>query len=234
MSKIYLARQTNPDREVAVKVLKETHLAQKTVREHFLREIHITSRFRHPYAVGFIDADAKAPEGPVLVLEYLRGVDLNLLLHREKRFTPERTGRLLTQLCSVLQAVHKAGIVHRDLKPGNLMILFPGSPVEQLKLMDFGLAKMSSLLYISPDELFDFTLPPAAGTPEYIAPEQVRGNEMDARGDLYSVGVILFELLTGRRPFAAPTVDGLMQAHADQTPPTFAELGLANLVPPAV
>ncbi len=234
MSRIYLARQANPDREVVVKVLKETHLAQTTVREHFRREIHITSRFRHPGAVAFIDADPKAPDGPVLVLEYLRGVDLNLLLHREKRFTPERIGRLLAQLCSVLEAAHNAGIVHRDIKPGNLMILYPGTPVEQLKLMDFGLAKMSSLLYISPDELFDFTLPPAAGTPEYIAPEQVRGNEMDARGDLYSVGVVLFEMLTGRRPFAAPSVTELMRAHAEAAPPTFAELGLADLVPPAV
>ena len=234
MSRIYLARQTNPDREVVVKVLKETHLAQATVREHFRREIHITSRFQHPYAVGFIDADPRAAGGPVLVLEYLRGVDLNLLLHREKRFTPERTGRLLTQLCSVLQAAHDAGVVHRDLKPGNLMIIHPGTPVEQLKLMDFGLAKMSSLLYISPDEIFDFTLPPAAGTPEYIAPEQVRGNEMDGRGDLYSVGVILFEMLTGRRPFAAATVGELMRAHAEAPPPTFAELGLADLAPPAV
>ncbi len=200
----------------------------------FRREIHITSRFQHPYAVAFLDADPKAAEGPVLVLEYLRGVDLNELLHREKRFTPERTGRLLTQLCSVLQAAHDAGVVHRDIKPGNLMIIHPGTPVEQLKLMDFGLAKMSSLLYISPDELFDYTLPPAAGTPEYIAPEQVRGNEMDGRGDLYSVGVVLYEILTGRRPFAAPTVDGLMRAHAESPPPTFAELGLADLVPPAV
>ena len=234
MSQIFLARQTNPDREVVVKVLKETHLADPKVREHFHREIHITSRFRHPFAVAFIDADPKPPDGPVLILEYLRGADLNQLLHRDKRFTPERAGRLLAQLCSVLQGAHEAGIVHRDIKPGNLMVLFPGTPVEQVRLMDFGLAKMSSLLYIGPDELFDFTLPAAAGTPEYISPEQVRGNEMDGRGDLYSVGVVLFEMLTGQRPFTAPTVPELMQAHADLPPPTFAELGLADAVPPAV
>ena len=234
MSKIYLARQTNPDREVVVKVLKETQLAQPKTREHFRREIHITSHFQHPYAVAFVDADPNATPGPVLVLEYVRGVDLNLLLHRDKRFTPERTGRLLAQLCNVLQAAHEVGVVHRDLKPGNLMILYPGTPLEQLKLMDFGLAKMSSLLYISPDELFDYTLPPAAGTPEYIAPEQVRGNEMDGRGDLYSVGVLLYEMLTGRRPFVGDSVQELMRAAADQAPPTFAELGLAEQIPPAV
>ena len=133
-----------------------------------------------------------------------------------------------------MQAAHDVGVVHRDLKPGNLMILYPGTPLEQLRLMDFGLAKMSSLLYISPDELFDYTLPPAAGTPEYIAPEQVRGNEMDGRGDLYSVGVLLYEMLTGRRPFVGDSVQELMHAHAEQPPPTFAELGLAEQIPPAV
>ncbi len=234
MSKVYLARQTNPDREVVVKVLKETLLALPKVREHFRREIHITSHFQHLYAVAFIDADPDATPSPVLVLEYVRGVDLNVLLHRDKRFTPERAGRLLAQLCNVLQAAHDVGVVHRDLKPGNLMILYPGTPLEQLRLMDFGLAKMSSLLYISPDELFDYTLPAAAGTPEYIAPEQVRGNEMDGRGDLYSVGVLLYEMLTGRRPFQGDSVQALMRAHADQEPPTFAALGLAGPIAPAV
>jgi serine/threonine-protein kinase len=233
MSRIYVAHQTSPDRDVVVKVLKETHLAQTAARDHFRREIHITSRFRHPYAIGFIDADPKDPHGPVLVLEYLRGVDLSVLLHREKRFTADRAGRFLTQLCAVLQAAHEAGIVHRDVKPGNLMILHPGTPLEQLRLMDFGLAQMSSLLYFAPDELFDVMLPPAAGTPEYIAPEEVRGNQIDGRADLYSVGVVLFEMLTGRRPFTG-TVQELMKAHAELPPPTFAALGLADQVPPAV
>jgi eukaryotic-like serine/threonine-protein kinase len=141
---------------------------------------------------------------------------------------------LLAQLCNVLQAAHNAGLIHRDIKPGNLMIQHPGEPLEQLKLMDFGLAKMSSLLYIAPDEVFDCTLPPAAGTPEYIAPEQVRGNEIDHRADLYSVGVLLFEMLTGQRPFVGDTLNELLTAHADQPPPTFAELGLSNLAPPAL
>ena len=234
MSKIYLARQADSDREVVVKVLKETHLKQPKTCEHFRREIHITSRFKHPFAVIYYDGAPQSPHGPVMVLEYLRGVDLNILLHREKRFTVERTGRLLAQLCNVLQAAHDAGVVHRDVKPGNLMIQYPGSPLEQLKLMDFGLAKMSSLLYISPDEVFDCTLPPTSGTPEYIAPEQGCGRDMDHRGDLYSVGVLLFEMLTGQRPFAGATVHELLLAHANQSPPSFAELGLADQLPSAV
>jgi serine/threonine-protein kinase len=233
MSKIYLARQTQPARDVVVKVLKEEFLGQSRAREHFRREIYITARFHHPYAVAYYDSSDIAG-GPLLVMEYLRGIDLNALLHREGRLTPERAGRLLAQLCDVLQAAHDAGVVHRDVKPGNLMVLNPGGAQESIKLMDFGLAKMSSLLFISKEELVDFNLPPASGTPEYIAPEMVRGNDVDGRGDLYGVGVVLFEMLTGRRPFVSPTVPELLRAHAEERPPTFAALGLQDFVPPAL
>ncbi len=168
MSKLYLARQAEPARDVVVKVLKDSLRTIPKVVEHFRREIYITSKFHHPHAVACYDYGTKDPPGPVLVMEYLRGVDFNTLLLREGRFSPERTGRLLAQLCDVLQAAHEQGIVHRDLKPGNLMLLFPGTPHETLKLMDFGLAKMTSLFYISPEDLVDFNLPPASGTPEYI------------------------------------------------------------------
>jgi serine/threonine-protein kinase len=114
------------------------------------------------------------------------------------------------------------------------MILYPSTPQENLKLMDFGLAKMSSGLYISPDELVDFSSPTTAGTPEYMAPEQVRGQDIDARGDLYAVGVILFEMLTGHRPFEHTSVQALLQAHADEPPPSFADKGMGDMIAPAV
>src|SRR5262245_54559460 len=163
MSKIYLARQHDVARDVVVKVLKEPLRARAKAAEHFRREIYITSRFHHPHAVACYDSATKGPHGPILVMGLVGGVELNPLLQREGRFTPERTGRLLVQLCDVLQAAHARGIVHRDLKPGNVFVLHPGTPLETIKLMDFGLAKMSTLLYISPDELFDFTLPAASG-----------------------------------------------------------------------
>ncbi len=234
MSKIYLARQSQPARDVVVKVLKEPLRTQRKIVEHFRREIHITSRFEHANAVACYDSSTKDPAGPLMVLEYLRGIDLNLLLQRDGRFTPERVGRLLVQLCDVLGAAHDAGIVHRDIKPGNMMILYPGTPQETLKLMDFGLAKMESMLYISPEDLVTFDLPAASGTPEYISPEMVRGSELDGRADLYSVGVVLYELLTGRRPFVHADVQRLMLAHAQEPPPRFSDLGLGDSIPPAI
>jgi serine/threonine-protein kinase len=233
MSTIFLARQTDLDREVVVKVVKNQLRDQAKVREHFRREILIMSRFEHPNAVSYFDSDLNDRTGPVLVMEYVRGVPLDQLLKREGRWSPERVGRLLAQLCEVLQAAHDAGIVHRDLKPGNLMIVYPGTPTEKLKLMDFGLAKMPNLLYFGEHELVDTRLPLASGTPEYIPPEQARGFDLDPRSDLYSTGVILFELLTGRRPFERDTVDGLLDAHLHDAPPSFAAMGVPG-VPPAV
>ncbi len=235
MSKIYLARQKDRPREAVVKVLKEHLLAHTKAVEHFRREIHIISHFRHPYAVECYDSAPRQPGGPILVLEYLRGLDLGQLLHQGGRLSPERAGRLLVQLCEVLQAAHAAGIVHRDLKPGNLMVLDAGLSTERIKLMDFGLARMQSLLYIGADELVNYSAPTASGTPEYIAPEGAAGNETDARGDLYSVGVLLFEMLAGRRPFLAAEMADLLAAHLNDRPPTFAEvLGPGHGIPPAV
>ncbi len=233
MSRIFVAKQLDQNREVVVKVLKPEYAAQPKAREHFRREIHILSSFQHPNTVAYYDADADNPKAPVLVMEYLRGCDLGVLLARDGHFAPDRTGRLLVQLCDVLQAAHDAGIVHRDLKPGNIFIIYPGTPQETVKLMDFGLAKMSSLLYIAPEDITSVgygQTPTAAGTPEYISPEQLRGTEVDRRSDLYALGVILFELLAGRRPFVRGSVEELLLAHAEEDPPRFADLNLAEAI----
>jgi serine/threonine-protein kinase len=234
MSRLFLARQAITGREVVVKLLKQEYLAEPETVECFRREIHISTHFQHANAVTAIDSAPNGPLGPVLVMEYVRGVDLHDLLCRKGRLPARRVGDLLMQLCDVLQAAHDAGILHRDLKPGNCMILQAGTARETLKLMDFGLAQMRSVLYIAPEEVNAPGLPSAAGTPEYMCPELVRGQEMDQRGDIYSVGVILFELLSGRRPFDCPSPDELMLAHLRQPAPRFADIGLADLVSPAI
>ncbi len=232
MSKVYLGMQTEPPREVAIKVLRAELASQPRVRAQFRREAYILAKFHHPNSVTFYDADVEAKE-PVLVMEYLRGVDLLHLLQRHKRLSPERTGRLLGQICAVLQAAHDEGIVHRDLKPGNIFVVHPDTPQEKIKLMDYGLAKMSSMLYFAAEEMQTQNHPAAAGTPEYISPEQLMGHDVDRRGDLYSLGVILYEMLTGRRPFEGD-VDKLLLAHRDDAPPSFAAAGAADLVPSAL
>jgi eukaryotic-like serine/threonine-protein kinase len=233
MSHVYLGIQTEPAREVAIKVLKGELAVQNKVREHFRREIYILSKFHHPHSVAYFDADADAKQ-PLLVMEYLRGLDLGKLLERHRRLSVERTGRLLGQMCAVLQAAHSDGIVHRDIKPGNFMVVHPDTPQEQIKLMDYGLAKMSSMLYIAPEEMVNLRSPTASGTPEYIAPEQIKGNDVDRRSDLYSLGVILYEMLTGRRPFTDTNVNRLLLAHCDDRPPAFAAVGASGIAPAGI
>jgi serine/threonine-protein kinase len=162
----------------------------------------------------------------------VKGVNLENLLAKNGKMNAPRVGRIIGELCEVLQAAHDEGIIHRDLKPANLMIVEPDSPRERIKVMDFGLAKLmeGDTLRKVTDTNVDF----AVGTPGYICPEQVRGEEMDHRGDLYSVGVMMFELLSGRLPFTGPNSMDILLAHATEPPPTFSELGLRGWVPKEV
>ena len=196
------------------------------------------SKLRYGRVIIMTDADVasdqpnqvRQEQGHVLlwciVMEYIRGITLDTLLQRNTKLSPGRVGRLLGQLCEVLQAAHAQGIVHRDLKPTNLMVVDPDTPYELIKVMDFGLAKLldkGSHAKINGSVATGAEF--AVGTPGYMCPEQARGDEMDHRGDLYSVGVILFELLTGCLPFAGRCTMDVLLAHATEEPPTFAEIG---------
>jgi serine/threonine-protein kinase len=165
-------------------------------------------------------------------MEYIRGITLDTLLTRNTRLNPARAGRLLGQLCEALQAAHTEGIVHRDLKPANLMVVDPDTPYEKIKVMDFGLAKLvesgGAPMY---NKVSDTGADFAVGTPGYISPEQVKGEEMDHRSDLYSVGIILYELLTGRLPFKREETMDVLLAHATEPPPTFGDVGASGCVP---
>jgi serine/threonine-protein kinase len=236
MGRVYLARQVDLGRQVVVKVMHEHIAADAKFRERFQRETLVMARFQHPYVVTLYDASLNDPEGPCIVMEYVRGVTLDTLLHRNGRLSPQRVCRLLNHLCEALQAAHAEGIVHRDLKPANLMVVDPETPYEKIKVMDFGLAKCmprrsrhGSREYHS-DTGADF----AVGTPGYISPEQVRGDSFDHRADLYSVGVILYELLTGQLPFTGTETMDVLLKHAQEMPPTFADKGVSAMISPAV
>ena len=233
MGRVYLARQADLGREVVVKVMHDHIAADPKFRERFARETMLMARFQHPYAVTLYDASLNDPQGPCIVMEYIKGVTLDTLLQKNGRLSPQRVGRLLGQLCEVLQAAHAAGIVHRDLKPANLMIVDPDTPYELLKVMDFGLAKLLAHDPSHPKVTVTNT-EFAVGTPGYMCPEQARGEEMDNRGDLYSVGIILYEVLTGRLPFAGKSTMDVLLAHATEEPPPFSYVGASGLVPPGI
>jgi len=233
MGRVYLAKQVDLGRQVVVKVMHDHIAADPKFRERFQRETLVMARFQHPYVVTLYDASLNDPQGPCIIMEYIRGVTLDTLLQRNGRVTPARIARLLGQLCEALHAAHKEGIVHRDLKPGNLMVVDPDSPYEKIKVMDFGLAKLVEANRMSMHKVSDTGSDFAVGTPGYIAPEQVRGDELHPRSDIYSVGVILYELLSGRLPFTADETMDVLLAHVTEAPPPFSAVG-ATWVPPAI
>jgi serine/threonine-protein kinase len=233
MGRVYLARQLDLGRQVVVKVMHDHLATDSKFCERFQHETLLMARFQHPYAVTLYDASLNDPQGPCIVMEYIKGVTLDVLrLNNKGRLSVGRVGRLLNQLCEVLQAAHTAGIIHRDLKPANLMVVDPDTPYEKIKVMDFGLAKLLDSPqgndgHASGQEF-------AVGTPHYICPEQVRGEAFDRRSDIYSVGVILYELLTGRTPFGVDSTMDLLLAHATEEPHPFGRPDAPSPVSPAV
>src|SRR5689334_23330659 len=185
MGRVYLAKQTDLGRQVVVKVMHEHVAEDPKFRERFQREMLLMARFQHPYVVTLYDASLGDSHGPCIVMEYIKGISLDTLMHRNGRLSPARAGRISSQLCEALYAAHQEGIIHRDLKPANLMVVDPDTPYEKIKVMDFGLAKLISdskgigMMMHQSNTGIDF----AVGTPGFISPEQVRGEEIDFRCD---------------------------------------------------
>jgi eukaryotic-like serine/threonine-protein kinase len=234
MGQVWLAHPVGqPDRHVVVKVMHPSVANQPRFRQFFEREIQSMSNLRHPYIVQLLDSSCLDQRGPILVLEYVPGATLEAVLEKQKRLPVGHVGLLLGYLCHALEAAHGIGVVHRDLKPANLMIVGPGTLEESLRVMDFGLAQFADKPHFTAERLAGSEQTMASGTPSYISPESLRGDEVDARTDLYSVGVILFEMLTGHAPFPHSDVKRILNAHLHDQPLSFALVG-ARDVPRAV
>src|SRR5438067_4622870 len=169
MGRVFLARQIDLDRQVVVKVMHDHIAADPKFRERFQRETLLMAKFQHPGAVTLYDASLNDPLGRCIIMEYVEGGKLDALLVKNGRFSPARVGRLVNQLCDVLQAAHDQGFIHLDLKPANLMIQDADSPRERVKVMDFGLAKMLDASTLK--KVTDTHVDGAIGTPGYICPE---------------------------------------------------------------
>jgi serine/threonine protein kinase len=233
-SRVYVASQvSDPATPVVVKLVKEHLLANPRFRQFFDGEVQSMGRLTHPYAVRLLDASLDEPLGPCLVLDYIPGVTLEDLLRVHRRLPVERVAKLLGPLCHALQAAHDAGIVHRDLKPANLMVVNAGTPEESIRVMDFGFAGFTGKPHIQLADLTGVGPVYACGTPAYVSPEMVRGDTVDGRADLYSVAVILYEMIAGRLPFDRETQEEMIAAHIRDQAPRFNRIGVPG-VPPSV
>ncbi len=234
MASVWLAREMESGRPVVVKRLLPKFLETPTVREALRREIGFLKKFRHPYSVELYDSSLTDPEGPCFVMEYAEGCDLEDLVQKHERLTPEQAGSVLGKVCAVLQALHDSGYIHGDIKPANIIVNAVGTSEESIKVLDFGLARprtgAKEAAYIPLEQITDRT----SGTPDYMSPERLRREPLEPNDDVYSVGVVLYKMLAGKLPYPEQTLAQLLKAHAEQPIPTFAEMGVKEGIPAAV
>jgi hypothetical protein len=216
MGAVYRARDVRLDRLVALKVVRAELLGDFEARQRFRREAQIVARLQHPSIVAVFDYGTFVDGGAYLVMELVRGEDLRRVLQREGRLDSRRAMRILEAVCLAIEAAHREGVLHRDLKPEN--ILLPGTGAEA-KVLDFGVAKV-----IHQDGRGDRQEPDPAtllttagmivGTPAYMAPEQFQAAQPDARTDIFSLGVIAYEMLSGELPFGRGSLAEIVLAQA--------------------
>jgi serine/threonine-protein kinase len=240
MGSVYRARQIALEKTVAIKVMHPDLLADKTFAARFHREAKAASRLDHPNSIQVLDF-GEEPDGLLYIaMEFLNGRDLLHVIEHDPPLPSRRIVDIVSQVLSALSMAHEMGIIHRDLKPENIMILqrrVEESIEELVKVCDFGIAKVAD----SADSERAPALAPSwgkkgrlttaglvVGTPEYMSPEQGRGEALDPRSDLYSVGVVLYHLLAGRIPFDAPTPLGVVvkHQHEEAIPPSAVRQGV--------
>jgi serine/threonine protein kinase len=215
MGIVYEAFHQRIDRKVAIKVLREDFSRRPDVVERFRREAKSASRIGHPNIVDVMDFGDTPLGSSYFVMEMLEGEDLADLLSREIRLSPSRAVAIAYQCCRALAAAHEKGIVHRDLKPENVFLLERGGFPDFVKLVDFGVAKMTELDHLEGSGGRKLTRTGMIfGTPEYMSPEQANGQPLDHRVDIYALGIILYETLTGSVPFEGESFMAVLSKHA--------------------
>jgi eukaryotic-like serine/threonine-protein kinase len=220
MARVYRGTDRVLGRTVAIKVLSGKYAGDETFVTRFRREAQAAAGLNHPHVVSVFDTGDDG-DRHYIVMEYVEGETLSDLLRREGRLPPERAAAIAADVATALETAHEQGLVHRDVKPGNVMLDREG----RVKVMDFGIARAAA-----DDTLTQTGL--VLGTASYLSPEQAQGLPVDARSDIYSLGCVLYELLTGRPPFVADTPVSIAYKHVNEEPRPPSELEPS--VPPAL
>jgi serine/threonine-protein kinase len=223
MGVVYRARQLTVDRDVAIKIIRKDLAHDAGVIRRFENESKIISRLRHPNTLRLYDCRTTADGEVFIVTELLSGRPLSAVLEEGERLPADRAVRILDAVCGSLSEAHAAGIVHRDLKPQNIFIDRVGNE-DVVKVLDFGIAKLAgggSAMTGSGGLI---------GTPLYMSPEQAKGDPVDQRSDIYSLGVVTYHMLAGAPPFVGETPVAVLYKHLEAVPPRFESVG----VPPGL
>jgi serine/threonine-protein kinase len=207
MSDVYRARDLMLERSVAIKILHEDYSNDNAFQQRFRQEARAAANLSHPNIVTVHDFGFDHGQ-LFIVMEHIPGKDLKTLLRQRGRYSVEEAIPLMVQACAGIGYAHRAGLVHCDIKPHNMIV----TPDARLKVTDFGIAR--ALSTILPDERADVVW----GSPQYFSPEQATGEAPSPASDVYSLGIVLYEVLTGALPFNAPTTEELARMHLEATP----------------
>lgn len=215
MGRVYRAEQSPLGRVVALKVLElgKGNDHDREMRQRFMLEAATCSRLTHPNTIRIFDYGRTWDDILYIAMEFLEGITLHQAIRTEAPMAPERVVHIARQVCRSLREAHAAGLIHRDLKPSNVMLTRNEDDTDFVKLLDFGLVRE----LVRDTELTHADA--VVGSPSYMSPEQIRGEKVDQRSDIYSVGILLYACLTGRTPFAGDSSVKVMMAHLNNAPP---------------
>lgn len=221
MGIVYKGIQISSGREMAIKVLQNVHETSAESVKRFRREAQTVSTLKHPNIVTLFDYGLMETEQPYIVTEFLHGLNLGQVLRETGPIPVETCLPIIKQVCDAVAEAHRMRIIHRDLKPDNIILQGKDASHYLVKVVDFGVAKLVG------DDASTGNLTmegKVCGSPAYMSPEQCRGAEFDYRCDIYSLGIVIFEMLTGKRPFLADDLMALMFMHVNETPPRMGQL----------
>jgi serine/threonine protein kinase len=217
MGKVYLAEHVEIGKRVALKVLHPSYSRMPDLVERFRREARAASKIGHPNIVDVTDSGTTTDGSVYFVMEYLEGVELGSVIEREGALDVARGLKITGQICRALSAAHREGIIHRDLKPENIFLVTRDGTADVVKVLDFGIAKTTEAEAARERRLTSPGM--AMGTPEYMSPEQAAGRPADARCDVYALGAILYEMVTGIPPYSGDNFMEILTKKATQDPP---------------
>jgi len=218
MGVVYKARHALMDRIVAIKMLQAQLISDSMSVKRFQQESQSASRISHPNVITVYDFGISPNGQPFIVMDYLQGISLADVIKEEGQIGVERSIKILAQACDALDHAHKMGVIHRDVKPTNFVLINYDEEKDFVKVVDFGVAK---LMNATPDGQRLTQAGEVCGSPVYMSPEQCTGGELDQRSDIYSMGIVVYETLTGKLPILGKTMVDTMSKHISEMPPTF-------------